>query len=125
MNTNLDNQNWLDTVFPASRTDAFFDALFGGAEEGAYDIRLVCRRIEPEHLEMAFELHQRPNKCLRCNLTYGLPDVFKRHPVLDVKGVAETLAKEAGWKAMHWHLGHTEEESSECHSIPFSIYKDA
>ena len=32
-------QSFLESIFPAERTDAFFDALFGGAEEGAYDIR--------------------------------------------------------------------------------------
>jgi hypothetical protein len=29
---------FLESVFPPERTEAFFDALFGGAEEGAYDI---------------------------------------------------------------------------------------
>ena len=61
------DQAFLDTVFPAERTDAFFDALFGGAEEGAYDIRLVCRNVSDNKAELAFELHQRPGKCLVCN----------------------------------------------------------
>lgn len=37
---------FLESVFPPERTEAFFDALFGGAEEGAYDIVLVCRSEE-------------------------------------------------------------------------------
>ena len=35
---------FLESVFPPERTEAFFDALFGGAEEGAYDIGLPLRR---------------------------------------------------------------------------------
>ena len=67
---------FLESVFPPERTEAFFDALFGGAEEGAYDIVLVCRSEGEGKAELAFELHQRPGKCLACNLTYGLPQVF-------------------------------------------------
>ena len=73
---------FLESVFPPERTEAFFDALFGGAEEGAYDIVLVCRSEGEGKAELAFELHQRPGKCLACNLTYGLPQVFQRHPIL-------------------------------------------
>ncbi|MCR4667286.1 MAG: hypothetical protein K5657_08335 [Desulfovibrio sp.] len=123
MKSDIENQSWLDSVFPASRTNDFFDALFGGAEEGAYDIRLVCRENGEDRLSMAFELLQRPGKCLRCNLTYGLPEVFKRHPVLNVAGVAEELARKAGWEHMTWELGHTEEESPECHRIPFTVFR--
>ena len=77
---------FLESVFPPERTEAFFDALFGGAEEGAYDIVLVCRSEGEGKAELAFELHQRPGKCLACNLTYGLPQVFQRHPILNVAG---------------------------------------
>ena len=41
------DQSFLDKIFPASRADEFFDALFGGAEDGAYDIGLVCRELKP------------------------------------------------------------------------------
>ena len=86
------DQAFVDEIFPAQRTDDFFDALFGGAEEGAYDIRLVCRNVTPVRAQLAFELRQRPGKCLVCNLTYGLPQVFQRHPVLNVAGVAKAVA---------------------------------
>lgn len=118
------NQQWLDSIFPAERTDAFFEALFGGAEEGAYDIRLVFRSKDDVQLNFAFELHQRPGKCLACNLTYGLPQVFQRHPVINVKGVAEEVAKSCGWEKWHWALGATEERSRELHCIPFAVFKD-
>ena len=117
-------QEWLDKVFPAERTDAFFEALFGGAEEGAYDIRLVFRSADDERLNMAFELRQRPGKCLVCNLTYGLPQVFQKHPILNVRGVAQTLADASGWKKHHWALGATEEHNRALHSIPFTVFRD-
>ena len=56
---------FLESVFPPERTEAFFDALFGGAEEGAYDIVLVCRSEGEGKAELAFELHQRPGDKLR------------------------------------------------------------
>ena len=72
--------------------------------------------------ELAFELHQRPGKCLVCNLTYGLPQVFQRHPVLNVAGVARAVAEKLGWAASSpWKLGSTQEKSRELHCIPFVI----
>lgn len=115
-------QSFLESIFPAERTDAFFDALFGGAEEGAYDIRLVCRSLDADRAVLAFELHQRPGKCLACNLTYGLPQVFQRHPVLNVAGVAKAVATHLGWpESAPWKLGATEEISRKLHVIPFVV----
>ncbi len=115
---------FLDSIFPAEeRTNAFFDALFGGAEEGAYDIRLVCRTVEADRAVLAFELHQRPGKCLACNLTYGLPQVFQRHPILNVAGVARAVAQHLGWSDVNWQLGSTEEISRELHAIPLMLQK--
>lgn len=118
---------FLDSVFPAERTEAFFDALFGGAEEGAYDIVLTCRSEEADKVELAFELHQRPGKCLACNLTYGLPQVFQRHPVLDVAGVVRAVVEKLGWNmdSVRWKLGHTEETSRSLHVIPLYLEKAA
>ena len=117
------DQSFLDKIFPASRADDFFDALFGGAEEGAYDIGLVCRGVEAQKAKLAFELRQRPGKCLACNLTYGLPQVFQRHPVLNVAGVARDVAARLGWPAesTKWKLGHTEEVNRELHVIPLVV----
>ena len=114
------DQAFLDGIFPPERADAFFDALFGGAEEGAYDIGLVCREVTPQTAQLAFELRQRPGKCLVCNLTYGLPQVFQRHPVLNVAGVVRSMAERLGWAPdkVSWTLGHTEEISRELHAIP-------
>ncbi|MDR2573681.1 MAG: hypothetical protein LBC94_04965 [Desulfovibrio sp.] len=117
------DQSFLNAVFPPERTEEFFDALFGGGEEGAYDIGLVCRALSPMRVELAFELRQRPGKCLACNLTYGLPQVFQRHPVINVAGIAKAVAKHLGWQTENprWRLGGTEEISRELHVIPLFL----
>jgi len=115
----------LEKVFPAGRADAFFEALFGDAEEGAYDIRLAYAGFDPaaNTLRLELQLHQRPGKCLACNLTYGLPEVFSRHPIINLKGVADTLcgmlpeAKMCGG----WELLTTVQHSREMHAIPFLV----
>jgi len=113
----------LDALFPPERSDDFFDALYGDAAEGAYDIRLVFRAVESNTLHFTFELHQRPGKCLACNLTYGLPQVFTRHPRINLKGLAEALGALVGWKAeeLHFQLGRTEEFSPKLHLIPLRV----
>ena len=86
---------FLESVFPPERTEAFFDALFGGAEEGAYDI--------------------------------VLPQVFQRHPILNVAGVARAVAEKLGWPGdkVRWWLGHTEEVSRSLHVIPLYLERTA
>ena len=118
------DQKVLDETFPPERTDAFFDALFGGAEEGAYDIRLVPLGVTDKEARLAFELRQRPGKCLKCSLTYGLPQVFKRHPVLNVATVARDVAGRLGWEGEPgWDLGPTEEVDAETHVIPLRLVR--
>jgi len=114
---------WAGTVFPPERTDDFFEALFGGAEEGAYMISLRFLAEQGNSYTFAFDLTQRPGKCLACNLTYGLPQVFSRHPVLNVKGVAEAVAAALGKEpsGATWELGATREESPAHHYIPFIV----
>lgn len=65
-------------IFPPERTDAFFEALFGDASEGSYDIELKFAGFDETAKTLHFELnlHERPGCCLACNLTYGLPEVF-------------------------------------------------
>ncbi len=116
-------EEWTKTVFPASRADEFFDALFGEAEEGAYDISLSFARQTGNTCEFFFNLSQRPGKCLACNLTYGLPQVFARHPILNVKGVAEAAASALGKNpaSVKWELRATQEVSPALHRIPFIV----
>lgn len=115
----------LERVFPESRANDFFDALFGDAAEGAYDIRLVYRGYDEPAGTLAFamQLHQRPGKCLACNLTHGLPEVFSRHPVIDLNGLTEEIDSLLGGLAScaKWRLGSTEQVSREMHSIPLLI----
>lgn len=96
MSAKIDNA-FLKEIFPPERTDQFFEVLFGGAEEGAYDIVLTVRNETEDHVEMAYELHQRPGKCLVCSLTYGLSTVFRKHPVIDAAGTAAKVAEKMGW----------------------------
>ena len=115
----------LDEIFPPERSDDFFEALYGDPAEGAYDIRLVFRSAEAQSLHFAFELHQRPGKCLACNLTYGLPQVFMRHPLINLKGLAGALGGLAGWKAeeLRFQIGRTEESSPTLHVLPLHIQR--
>lgn len=116
------SQRELDALFPPDTANAFFEALYGEAEEGAYDIKLVFRKGDAETLQLAFELHQRPGKCLVCNLTYGLPQVFQRHPIINVQGLSQRIAVAVGWTgAVQCALGRTEEHSAVLHCVPLTI----
>lgn len=121
--TNIFTKNTLNTLFPAERADDFFDALFGDAEEGAYDICLAFDGNGNNDLRFAFHLNQRPGKCLACNLTYGLPEVFRRHPIINVAGLVREIEKhlDGKVKCVEWHLGPTREISRERHVIPLTI----
>ena len=119
-------ETMLKQLFPAERADAFFEALFGDPAEGAYDIAISFQGQRKEALEFRFDLHRRPGKCLACNLTYGLPQVFSRHPVIDiaelVRGIEDRLAGKA--KCSRWELGETKEISSDLHVAPLTIFLD-
>jgi hypothetical protein len=113
----------LAQIFPDNRADLFFDALYGDSSEGAYDIRLVFTNQTGKALNFEFHLTQRPGKCLACNLTYGLPQVFSRHPVIDVKGVVDKIGQlvDGQGKAADWKLGSTREISRSLHVIPLTV----
>ncbi|MDO5537019.1 MAG: hypothetical protein Q4F72_05790 [Desulfovibrionaceae bacterium] len=112
---------FLDNLLHAEKTDGFFEALFCGVEEGAYDIVLRPRQESDRSVDLAFELHQRPGRCLVCSLTYGLSGVFKRHPIINANGLARAIADAKGWKSCSWDIGSTREESSALHWIPFRV----
>ncbi len=114
---------WTREAFPPETTDAFFDALFGDAEEGAYDIALRFVRAGKGSLEFALDLHQRGGKCLVCNLTYGLPQVFARHPVINLKGLVEKICRAVGADPAKsaWEVGSTKEISNALHCVPLTI----
>jgi hypothetical protein len=122
---NLFSEGTLNKIFPEQRTDQFFDALYGEHEEGAYDISLSFEGYdEKKHiLSFGLVLKERPGKCLACNLTYGLPQVFSRHPIIDVKGIVREIAEllGEGISCREWNLGRTNPVSSKLHIIPLNI----
>ncbi|THB74213.1 MAG: pancreas/duodenum homeobox protein 1 [Desulfobulbaceae bacterium] len=110
-------------IFPASRSNEFFEALFGDADEGSYDIELAYAGSTPDTLQFELLLHERPGHCLACNLTQGLPQVFNRHPIIDVSGIVEKVNKMIGDQVNtgEWSLGYTQQKSSSLHAIPLTI----
>lgn len=113
----------LAALFPRERGTAFFDALYGDAEEAAFTIRLEFLRAEAHRLHFQFRLEQRPGRCLACNLTYGLPAVFARHPVIDLTGLVKAIGREMNISGaqLRGHLGQTEAHSSSLHLIPLTV----
>lgn len=114
----------LDELFPKERADQFFEALYGDSSEGAYDIQLVLKGTKDSAILFEFHLKQRPGKCLACNLTYGLPQVFERHPIINLKGLAKEIGERLGKGVKGYRLGHTREVSNTLHVIPFEIFFD-
>jgi hypothetical protein len=114
----------LAQIFPRSTADNFFDALYGDSSEGAYDIRLVFDKQTDNALLFEFHLTQRPGKCLACNLTYGLPAVFSRHPIINVSGVVQQIEKilDGHGNCASWKIGNTREMSRSLHVIPFTVF---
>ena len=113
-------QDFLDSLLPPEKSDQFFEALYGDASDGAYDIRLECVSVTLERIVLAFNLTQRPGKCLVCSLTYGLPTVFSRHPLINIQGMVDQMGQ-AGIPVENWRLGDTEESSSSLHQIPLYL----
>lgn len=113
----------LSQIFPKERSNDFFEALFGDASEGAYDIELGFRGVQKNTLTMDLLLHERPNCCLACNLTQGLPQVFSRHPIINIEGVVRDIDALLGDEACcgDWSLGNTEQKQSNLHVIPVHI----
>ncbi|MGD9159809.1 MAG: pancreas/duodenum homeobox protein 1 [Desulfobacteraceae bacterium] len=113
-------QDFLDTLIPPETGDRFFEALYGDASEGAYDIRLKFLNSDKKQIVLAFDLTERPGKCLMCSLTYGLPTVFSRHPLINIKKIVEKI-EEKGISVKKWYLGETRELNSSNHAIPFYL----
>lgn len=118
-------QSILQDLFPAARSDSFFEALYGDTEEGAYNIALTYQGYAPNSrsLHFIFNLLERPGKCLACHLTHGLPEVFARHPVIgitDLVGKIDGLLGDKG-KCGEWRLGSTQNLSRKHYGVPLTI----
>jgi hypothetical protein len=123
---NLFTTEILNDLLPSDRADAFFEALYGDIDEGAYDISLSFSSYNAEKNILNFELQlaERPGKCLACNLTYGLPEVFSRHPLINIKGMVEKIESMLNGqiKCLDWQLGSTQTTEANLHTIPLTIY---
>ncbi|HID98183.1 MAG TPA: pancreas/duodenum homeobox protein 1 [Thermodesulfobacteriaceae bacterium] len=117
--------DFLRELFPEWKADQFFEALYGGCEEGAFDICLACREFAAAAGELAleFRLTERPGKCLACSLTYGLPPVFQRHPVINLKGIIHAIEEKLSpcWELKKWSLGQTRTASPKLSTIPLIL----
>ena len=113
----------LQEIFPKERSNEFFDALFGDASEGAYDIELGYAGSNGASIQLELRLHERPGCCLACNLTQGLPQVFSRHPIINLSGIVKEIDKmlEGQATCKDWKLGYTEQRSKAIHVIPMTI----
>ena len=114
----------LKQLLPEDRTDQFFDALYGDVSEGAYGISLEFKAQRQDKLQFEFHLKRRPGKCLVCNLTYGLPQVFSRNPIIDVEGIVQKINNllDGSAQCAKWELGRTQEISDELHVIPLTVF---
>jgi hypothetical protein len=113
----------LTAMFPPERADQFFEALLGDAGEGAYDIALKFAGARDDTLHFEFQLKERPGKCLSCSLTYGLPHVFSRHPVIDIPSVVEAIDQMLDGQGTcgPWRVESTRESGRQLHVIPLII----
>ena len=100
-------------LLPSGTADQFFEALFGDADEGSYDLQLSYHGSDRNTLVFDLLLQERPGHCLACNLTYGLPEVFSRHPVINISGIVERIGAILGNRAETgtWKLGPTTQRS--------------
>ena len=121
----LFSEKFLEELFPPKKSDDFFDALYGGAESGAFDITLAEEGLNEKtnELYMYFLLTERPGKCMACHLTSGLPGVFERHPVIDLKGIAKKIEEilAPDWSINGWSVGSTMTKGPKENMIPFIL----
>ncbi len=121
--TSIFTSDKLTTMFPPDRADQFFDALLGDSSEGAYDIALHYAGSRDDELHFEFQLKERPGKCLSCSLTYGLPHVFSRHPVIDIPSVIQGIDQmlDGQGRCGQWRVESTREAGRQLHVIPLII----
>jgi hypothetical protein len=120
--TEMFSQEALARLFPPERADSFFDALFGDSEEGAFDINLRYTGCEGAELNFELQLKERPGKCLACHLTRGIPEVFLRHPIIDINGLVRQIGELTGSREEpEWKLGETRQVSRQLHVVPLTV----
>jgi len=119
------NREILLALMPAEKSAQFFEAMYGDADDGAYTISLSYAGHDRSTNNLHFDLllQERPGKCLSCSLTYGLPDVFARHPLININGLVQEVEQLLGGKTKcsAWKLGFTRTVARDLHSIPLTI----
>ena len=124
---NIFTKEVMNRLFPADRADRCFEVLFVDVSEGAYAIERVYKGLQPGRIIFEFHLKQRPGCCLVCSLTYGLPQVFSRHPVINVKGLVEEITGLLEGRmglCRKWELDRTREVSTALHIIPLILHME-
>ncbi|MFW6004839.1 MAG: pancreas/duodenum homeobox protein 1 [Desulfonatronovibrionaceae bacterium] len=113
----------LAELFPPEKSRSFFEAFYGDAEDSHFDLRLSFERADDNALYFRFQLIERPGKCLACNLTYGLPHVLERHPVVNLPGLVQNILQAAEIRHPDpvWRLGQTIQTAASLHEIPLII----
>ncbi|MBF0224050.1 MAG: pancreas/duodenum homeobox protein 1 [Desulfobacterales bacterium] len=121
--SSLFSNDMLNRLFPIEKTDQFFHALFGDSEEGAYNINLYFKEYRDNKLHFEFHLTRRQGKCLVCSLTYGLPKVFEKHPVINIKGIVNEIENllEKKFRCNSIQIENTIQVSKDLHVIPFIV----
>jgi len=123
--TQIFSQKILDKIFPPEKTNAFFEAMLGDASEGAYDIRLIFKGVKENIIQFAFELTQRPGKCLVCSVTYGLPQVFKKHRIINTENIVDQIKTIIGnANVITWDILPTLQIEQNKHLVPLHITVD-
>jgi len=124
--SSLFSQDRLNKLFSKDRTGRFFEALYGSAEDGDYDIELTFEAQNHEELQFEFRLREKPGRCLRCSVTDGLTQVFSRHPVIDIQGMVKDINHILNSRARctEWRVGMTREILTDLHVIPLTLYLD-
>ena len=112
----------LKELLPQERVQAFFEAFYFG-EEPAYDLELGFGEAQDGCLIFELRLKARPGQCLRCNLTWGLPQIMAKHPQLNLAEVVKKIEEKLpeGIKVTSWNLGLTEERNPNLHVIPLVV----
>jgi len=67
----------LQQLFPKNRTSDFFEALFGDADEGAYEIELGYGGVNGNSLTMELKTSRTPRMLSRVQLDPGITTGFQ------------------------------------------------
>jgi hypothetical protein len=123
--TELIKEEKLTELFPKNRDNEFFNAFYGGSEDGAFDIMLSFDNYDSQKSELFFEfrLKERPGKCMACHLTYGLPNVFEKSPIINLKGIIKGIDEmlQPYYGVQEYSLGRTIPKAPKINIIPLVV----